>query len=557
MGNKFSLTASSRAETGAVLHQHANSDGPGFVRRMIARRNFETWAVVLGSLLAGAAYAWFAGEDINWDWRNYHEYGAFALINGRFDQDVAPSGFQTFLNPLPYLPAYLLRHHVTAPYWGMLLGALQGLNLALIYWLSRTVLGGAANRWTLAAAMVIAAFGPMTLSEVGTSFADLLTALPVIAGVGLMLSANARHQSRFVIAGVLIGAAVGLKLTNMVFFLAAAASLLYAARPMVALCCFGAGGAVGALGTGGAWAWTLWQEFGNPVFPFYNAIFRSPEAAYESFADLRFMPHNWWEALAYPFYWAFGDYRSSEWPFRDPRFAIVFVLFAASAGTGLLYRLRMFTRRDKQFLVFFLAAYVVWLWEFSIHRYAVVLELLCAPLTVLLLWRLSGALPRKPFEASRPAWASFVAAGLAVVIALWSQPADWLRRPWSDPYQPQLPQELSNAATYLVIEKPLGYVVPLLGSGSRAYQLSDILMPIAPGGSLDHRIRAGLVHPLPGGVWALHLRSSPPRQCLLENFGWEIDTSRACVPISGADGFDVEACRLHPSVQAKNRVSTC
>src|ERR1700674_2537600 len=194
MGNKFSLTASSRAETAAVLHQHANSDGPGFVRRMIARRNFETWAVVLGSLLAGAAYAWFAGEDINWDWRNYHEYGAFALINGRFDQDVAPSGFQAFLNPLAYLPAYLLRHHVTAPYWGMLLGALHGLNLALIYWLSRTVLGRVANGWTLAASMIIAAFGPMTLSEVGTSFADLLTALPVIAGVGLMLSANAPHQ---------------------------------------------------------------------------------------------------------------------------------------------------------------------------------------------------------------------------------------------------------------------------------------------------------------------------------------------------------------------------
>jgi len=52
---------------------------------MIARRGFEsrsfaTWTVIAASLLAGAAYAWFAGEDINWDWRNYHEYNAFALI---------------------------------------------------------------------------------------------------------------------------------------------------------------------------------------------------------------------------------------------------------------------------------------------------------------------------------------------------------------------------------------------------------------------------------------------------------------------------------------------
>jgi hypothetical protein len=524
---------------------------------MVARRNFEMSAVVLGSLAAGAAYAWFAGEDINWDWRNYHEYSAFALINGRFDQDVAPGGFQTFLNPLPYLPAYLLRHYVNAPCWGMLLGALHGLNLALIYWFSRIVLGGAANGWSLAASVVIAAFGPMTLSEVGTSFADILTALPVVAGAGLMLSANPRHRARYVVAGVLIGAATGLKLTNMVFFIAAAASLLYAARPMMALCCFALGGAIGALGSGGAWAWTLWQEFGNPVFPFYNAIFRSPEATYGSFADLRFMPHSLWEALAYPFYWAVGNYRSSEWPFRDPRFAIVFVLFAANAGTGLLYRLRMFTRRDKQFLLFFLTAYVVWLLEFSIHRYAVALELLTAPLIVLLFSRMSGALQRKLFEPNRSAWASFATVSLAVAIALGSQPADWLRRPWSDPYQPRLPEALATAATYLMIEKPLGYVVPLLGSGSRAYQLSDILMPIAPGGSLDHRIRAGLANPLSGGVWAMHLRGSAPRQCLLDSYGLQIDASRRCAIIPGADGVDIEACPLRPSSQAKSQASTC
>jgi hypothetical protein len=76
---------------------------------MMARRRFEPWAVILGSLLAGAAYAWFAGEDTSWDWQNYHEYSAFALINGRFNEDVAPAGIQTFLNPVAYVPAYLLR----------------------------------------------------------------------------------------------------------------------------------------------------------------------------------------------------------------------------------------------------------------------------------------------------------------------------------------------------------------------------------------------------------------------------------------------------------------
>jgi len=55
-----------------------------------------------------------------------------------------------------------------------------------------------------------------------------------------------------------------------------------------------------------------------------------------------------------------------------------------------------------------------------------------------------------------------------------------------------------------------------------AYQLADILLPIAAGGSLDRRVRAGLSNPLPGGVWALHLRGSPARQNLLDDYGLQV-----------------------------------
>jgi hypothetical protein len=511
---------------------------------MMARRRFEPWAVMLGSLLAGAAYAWLAGEDTSWDWQNYHEYSAFALINGRFNEDVAPGGIQTFLNPVAYVPAYLLRHYVGAPFWGMILGSIHGLNLALIYWFSRSVLGSAAGAWTLAASVIIAAFSPMTLSEVGTSFADILTALPVIGGLGLILSAKAQDRASYVLAGLLIGAAAGLKLTNMVFFVGAGASLLFAARPLVAMSYFLLGGAIGALGTSGAWSWMLWQQFGNPVFPFYNTIFRSPEAPIEAIADRRFMPLNLWDAAAYPFYWVTGNHRSSEDPFRDPRFAILFVLFLANAGASLFYRIRVFTRRDMQFLLFFSVAYGMWLFAFSIHRYAVALELLAAPMIVLLLCRFLHALQRKPSKVHRLAWSNVAAVTAAVAIAGWSQAADWTRRPWSDPYRPQISGALLTPATYLLIEKPVGYVVPLLPPGSRAYQLADILLPIVPGGSLDRRIRAGLANPLPGGVWALHLRGSPPRQNLLDDYGLEFDPSRSCERIPGAKAVDIEACPL-------------
>lgn len=517
---------------------------------MIVRRNFAMPAVILGSLLAGALYTWFAGEDINWDWRNYHEYGAFALLNGRFNVDVAPGGFQTFLNPLAYLPAYVLRHYVGAPFWGMLLGAIHGLNLALIYRFTRTILQGAASGWTIVASVLIAAFGPMTLSEVGTSFADILTALPIIAGIGLMLSANEQHGKHLVVSGLLIGAAAGLKLTNIVFLIGAGTSLLLAARPLAAMASFGAGSAVGAFTTGGAWAWGLWEQFGNPVFPYYNHIFRSPEAPLAPIFDVRFMPHSLLEALAYPFYWLVGDHRSSEWAFRDPRFAVLMIVFAVTLGAGLLWRIQIFRRQDKQFLLFFSVAYGMWLLAFSIHRYAIALELLAAPLIVLLLSRLTEALSHDPIKPQPSPVTDVSTMVVALGIAMWSQPADWSRRPWSDPYRPQLAGSLLTPATYLMIEKPLGYVVPMLPATSRAYQLSDIVMPVAPGGSLDRRIRWGLAHPLAGGVWALHLRGSPPRQNLLDVYGLEFDATRACELIPGADAVDIEACPLLPRTRA-------
>jgi Glycosyltransferase family 87 len=542
---------------------------------MMARRRFAVPVVILGSLFAGALYAWFSGEDINWDWQNYHEYGAFALLNGRFETDVAPAGLQTFLNPLAYVPAYLLRHHVGAPWWGMLLGAIHGLNLALIYWLSRTVLGRGAGIWAVLSSLVIAAFGPMTLSEVGTSFADILTALPVIAGVTLILSAGEAKENRkqnyllqnhfmqnhflqnhFLMAGLLIGASVGLKLTNSTFLIGAGVSLLFAARPLAAMVSFAAGSVVGGLVTGGAWAWMLWQQFGNPLFPFYNNIFRSAEAPSESIADGRFLPHGLWDAALYPFDWLIGDHRSSEWAFRDPRFAVVVILLALVAATGLLRKVEVLRIRDKQFLLFFAVTYTIWLLMFAIHRYAIALELMTAPLIVLLLSRLVQALDRNratPRPSSVGAVATLI---VAVAIAIWSQPADWLRRPWSDPYRPQLAGSLLIPATYLMLEKGTGYVAPLLPETSRLYQLSDIIMPIVPGGSLDHRIRWGLAHPLAGGVWALHLRGrlplrdGPPRVELLDAYGLMLDESRACERFAAADGLDVEVCHLVPKSQA-------
>jgi len=518
-------------------------------------------SLVLGAGLAGALYALYAGEDVNWDWQNYHDYAGFALLHGRFEIDVAPGGFQSYLNPLVYVLPYLARHGLGAPWWGIVLGALHGLNLALIYWTARNLLGRTESPIGPLAAVVIAAFGPMTLSEVGTSFADILTALPIIAGVALMFAGDDQAQEpgqtcaltrRLLTAGLLIGAATGLKLTNAVFLIGGGISLLLLMRPLPALLWFAIGSGLGMLATGGAWAFHLWREFGSPLFPFYNTIFHASEAPIESIVDTRFMPHGLLEALAYPFYWLIGKHPSSEWPFRDPRFALVIVLMLLVLGASIWRRRELLERRDRRLLFFFWGSYIPWLMAFSIQRYAIVLELLSAPLIVLLLTRLAAA-RRGEADAQRITSSrglQLATGAVALAIALWSEPTDWMRRPWSDPYKPQLAEALQVPATFLLLQKPLGYIVPLLPEGSRVYQISDVVLPVVPGGVLDHRIRAGLAQPLPGGLWALYLAESlegnPLRLDLLDAYDLRIDPDRACLRIPGAERTDVAACPLIP-----------
>ena len=501
--------------------------------------------IALGSLLAGAIYTWFVGEDVNWDWQNYHEYNVWAIINGRYGFDAMPPGFQTYFNPAVYFPVYYLRHLLPLPYGMMILGAVHGLNLLLIYFLVRVLLKQAATASAIGASILIAAVGPMTLSEVGTSFSDILTALPILAGCVLILSADGSHHGRYVLAGLLIGAAVGLKLTNAVYALGAAAAVLAASRPLKATLCLGVGGAVGTLATGGAWGLMLWREFGNPIFPLFNAVFRSRELTPMNIMDWQFLPRGMLDALAYPFYWLVGDNRSSEYPFRDARFAVATVLIMLGIGRGLITRTEIFTRRDVQFLAFFVVSYAAWLTLFSIQRYAVVLELLCAPLIVLLIARCMAATPGAPSGRTSAVPASSVMIAIALCVALWTQPGDWFRRPWSNPYNPSISKSLEQPAIYFLLDKPLAYIAMLLPPQSQFYQIADIALPIMPDGRFDRRIRTALKNPLPGGAWELHTRGKPIREPLLERYGLRVDASRACVEIEGAWlGTAIEACPL-------------
>ena len=249
-------------------------------------------------------------------------------------------------------------------------------------------------------------FAPGFLSELGNTMGDNLSALPVLLSLYLVLRCwddllhwRARAALVALAAGLAMGFAAGLKLTNAIYAVALCVALLtlpllWWRRLQLALV-FGIGVLGGIAISGGWWMLRMWQSFGNPLFPQFNNIFHSPLAPESGVIDVFFRPQTWQENLLWPFIFVFNTRRVSEIPLKMAVWPVLYVVLAAVAAVWLWRRLRAtslsaqpaptMASRSTLLLVFVALGYLVWMRMFSIYRYLVPLELL-APLAIWLGW---------------------------------------------------------------------------------------------------------------------------------------------------------------------------
>jgi hypothetical protein len=345
------------------------------------------------------------GADENWDLYNYHLYNPFAFLNRKQELDLAPGGIQSFFNPFLDLPYYLAITHLPGPVVGFLMGTLHGLAFVLALSICRTLIGSRQGHAAYRTTLLLALAGCLTanfLSELGNTMGDNTTAVLCLAGLALLVSRWDLLVERpvwSITAGMLIGLAAGLKLTNGITALACCigfavfpASL--GSRIRIAAF-FVAGCVIGALATGGYWHFELWRTYGNPLFPLFNNVFQHPLVAAVPMADTRWLPKDWGERLAWPFVISLNAQRVGEAPVRQIIWAIVYAAFIAWGFVTALRRAGRIPSASldprARFVVTVVGAgFVVWMLTFSVYRYLVPLEVL-APLVVFLL--LSHSLP--------------------------------------------------------------------------------------------------------------------------------------------------------------------
>lgn len=487
-------------------------------------RALSSACVLLTAIAALGVAGSLLGVDGNYDLRNYHYYAGWALLHKTVGFDLAPGQLQTYHHPLLdglyYLTVRALNHHplrFTAA-WAIP----QAVAVWISYHIARLCLATAGRgREALAIlAAVIGAGGATSVGVVGTSMSDGVPNACILGAIWIILSAFRREKTGrsanllHMLAGILAGAAAVLKLTTTPYLIAfglASPATLVVYGPwrtrLRGLVMFSAGTFVALAVLGGPWWLAVYRAFDNPLFPYYNALFRSPLYDEVNFFDTRFLPRTPWEWLTYPLEWTLRkSKRVSEEPVRDLRILLELLAALAIVAAGLLTRRRRTGRPERWpdeavfwCAAFALFAYVIWLKTFSILRYASGLETISGVLIVI-----GCGLPLARLWPTR-AWPPIVAmactAGLLIsttVIPTWERRHQF----GGGVVSVEVPKLPPDATVLLLVAAPASYVAAFEPPSVRFIGLNNNLLPLNATTGLQAVVERAIAN-APGSIWGL------------------------------------------------------
>jgi hypothetical protein len=432
--------------------------------------------------LTAVAIPMVLGFDANYDQHGYHVLSAMRVVSGDWFEPL-DLYLGALLNPLVNVPYGIALHVFPARAVSLLLALGAAVVVVPLLHIVRLLLPGneraATTRRT--AAMLISLSAPMWLSEVGTSYSDVLLLPAAVTSLWqLLVWIRVGARRNLLVSAATIGVAAGLKQTFAPF---AVASLLVIVSAMhvprkarvrsAAAFCLAASASF--VVCAGPWMLEMWRQFRNPVFPYFNAMFRSPFATQTNWRDNRFDQRSIGRLVSLPFRLVVGKAEVAESPVRDPRWAIFLVLGLVVVALWTINRRS--SRPDnnvgvvdrtvlRSVLVYVVLGYVLWAWQFGIARYALPVDVLSGPLIVVAISALARRLRRGELR---------LLALVFVVGVIGSRPPNWGTIPFSQsPYSSTAP--LASVPTGSMVV--LGNTEP---SAYLAFGSSDRLRLVRPG----------------------------------------------------------------------------
>jgi len=428
-------------------------------------------------ILFWAGFVILLGKDTSWDFRNYHWYAPYALLNGRMGVDVAVAHQASWYNPYLDIPFYWLATHTRA--WIALgaLGAAQASNIVPLYLVARASLRvnlPASDIKIMAGALsLLGLVGALTLTEFGTTYYDNVMSVLVLSGLAILVLNRemlargplGRVAGLAAAGGLITGIAMGLKLPEMPFCVGYAAALLALGgswkHQLTRLAAGGLAGVVGCLLFSAPWMLHIYQLTGNPLFPYFNDTWKSPLALPVPYRDLRFVPafRPLWQQFFFPVLFTIDWHVADDLGFQDIRVMLAYLLVIAAGCMWLFRRESRDPLLDKRataiLFAFSAASYVAWLKFFAIYRYIILYEML-APLLII---AAVGLLPLS----RRSRYLALAALGAACLLTARS---DFLERaPIEDPYIEAAVPPIPHPDRTMVVmtgDAPMGFIATTL-----------------------------------------------------------------------------------------------
>jgi hypothetical protein len=508
-----------------------------------------TSLITIAAIAISIAFAFSRGQDVNFDQLNYHIYSAYAFLQNRIDIDVAPAQIaHSFFNPLALLPYYIPLEYSSARAASLVISTLQATVLAIIFLIALAVypVGTSPQRLACAGgATVISAASPWSLSEIGTSFTDVTTGIPILIGVAILVRSST--PKRLMVCGILAGCAVALKLTNAPFAIGLAAASVISQRNVTSrathLFSLTAGLAIGFVIVGGYWFFVLWNRFSNPIFPLYNNLFLSSDYPTISGIVDKYVPSSVFDSLTMPFRWATVLSEPGYYP--DIRFAVAFSLMCILLTMAIVSRsarLPILTSNSasSRLLVFWVVSFCVWLFLISVRRYIVIVELLAGPVLLVLCSSLVRDRKLGTLTLGASMWGLAAASWATITIPDWGH-TDFTR----GGYDLKVPRLLKDDSIFFVAGEPISYIIPQFSKKAVFFGIIDWEPTAATAETtFTRRIEHALTHAGTRKIWVL--TNSPltaQTRITLGSYGLQLTGKCVNIPGYSLSGYTF-ACEL-------------
>ncbi len=352
--------------------------------------------------------------DVSFDVLNYHIFHSeralhgWLFIPGDFFPTAAP------FNSTPDILTGLYRHAL-----GYRLGTI--VNFVALIWTgmicNRLLRNYIASVWLRNVSILFILFTEQLMFQINNYMVDLL-ALPLLLEATIIaIDANSnRVLRRTITLALLLGIATAFKLANL--FIAVPIVLVYLfnlvvpverferRRQIVRLLKSAPAAALAFLIPLLPFTLFIFRLTGNPIFPLYNGLFKSPFWPQGAVFDPRWGPWGVAETLAWPIVMFFRPWRLNEFTFYSGRLTAgyllaIICLFIARGD-----------RRVRALAVITLMGTILWSATSGYIRYALYLELTSGLLLIWLahfIWTKSARFPNwTRYAAQAPLWLLFI-----------------------------------------------------------------------------------------------------------------------------------------------------